>query len=56
LQQRIPGINAVDATKSKYDRAYAASHELNSGSWYLPHPQVASWMNELLLEVSSFPN
>jgi len=51
----VAGINAVEATKSKYDRAYAASDELNAGNWYLPHPQVASWVNEFLFELSSFP-
>jgi predicted phage terminase large subunit-like protein len=55
LQQRIPGINAVDATRSKWDRAYATSDELNAGNWYLPHPQVAPWVNDFLFEASSFP-
>jgi predicted phage terminase large subunit-like protein len=55
LTQRVTGINAVDATKSKYDRAYAASDELNAGNWYLPHPQIASWVNDFLFEASSFP-
>jgi len=45
----------VDATKSKYDRAYAASGELNAGNWFLPHPHVAPWVNEFLFETSSFP-
>jgi len=41
-------VNRVDPVKSKYDRAYAASDELNAGNWYLPHPQVAPWVNEFL--------
>jgi predicted phage terminase large subunit-like protein len=55
LQQRVAGVNAVDATKSKWDRAYAASDELNAGNWYLPHPQISPWVNEFLFELSSFP-
>jgi predicted phage terminase large subunit-like protein len=55
LSQRVAGINAVDATKSKYDRAYAASDELNARNWFLPHPQIAPWVNEFLFELSSFP-
>jgi predicted phage terminase large subunit-like protein len=55
LAQKIPGINRVDPVKSKYDRAYAASDELNAGNWYLPHPQAAPWVNESLFELSSFP-
>jgi phage terminase large subunit-like protein len=34
---------------------YAASDELNAGNWYLPHPQLAPWVNEFLFELSSFP-
>jgi predicted phage terminase large subunit-like protein len=45
----------VSSTKSKYDRAYAASDELNAGNWYLPHPQLASWVDEFLFELSGFP-
>jgi hypothetical protein len=37
------------------DRAYAASDELNAANWFLPHPQIASWTNEFLFELSSFP-
>jgi predicted phage terminase large subunit-like protein len=55
LQQRIAGIVAVSQTKSKWDRAFAASDELYAGNWYLPHPQVAPWVDEFLFEVSSFP-
>jgi len=32
-----------------------ASDELNAGNWFLRHPQVASWVNEFLFELSSFP-
>ena len=55
LAQKVAGINRVNPVKSKYDRAYAASDELNAGNWYLPHPQVAPWVNEFLFELSSFP-
>jgi phage terminase large subunit-like protein len=41
--------------KSRWDRANAASDELDAGNWYLPHPQVAPWVNEFLFELSSLP-
>jgi predicted phage terminase large subunit-like protein len=48
-------VNAVTATKSKWDRAMAASDSLNAGDWYLPHPSLAAWVGEFLLECSGFP-
>jgi hypothetical protein len=53
LAQRISGINRVNP--AKYDRAFAASGELNTVNCHLPHLQVASWVNEFLFELSSFP-
>jgi phage terminase large subunit-like protein len=41
LGQRLPGINKVNATKSKYDRAMSASDELNANNWFVPHPSLA---------------
>ena len=55
LAKKVAGINKVNPVKSKYDRAYAASDELNATNWYLPHPQAAPWVNEFLFELSSFP-
>ena len=47
--------NKVSPSKSKYDRAFASSDELNAGNWYLPHPQIATWVESFLFELSSFP-
>ena len=55
MRCRIPGIDKVSPSKSKYDRAFAASDELNSGCWYLPHPQIAPWVDQFLFELSAFP-
>jgi predicted phage terminase large subunit-like protein len=55
LERQIPGINKVSPSKSKYDRAFASSDELNAGNWYLPHPQLASWVDAFLFELSAFP-
>ena len=32
----------------------ASSDELNAGNWYLPHPQIASWTDQFLFELSAF--
>ena len=55
LERHIPGINKVRPSKSKYDRAFASSDELNAGNWYLPHPQIAPWTDQFLFELSAFP-
>jgi len=55
LENQMPGLNTVTPQGDKYSRAMAASSELAAGNWYLPHPQIASWTDEFLLELSSFP-
>jgi predicted phage terminase large subunit-like protein len=55
LETRIAGINRVNPVRSKDDRVWAAAAQFNGGDWYLPHPQIASWVDEFLFEASSFP-
>ena len=39
----------------KISRAAAASPQLESGNWYLPHPLLAPWVEEFIGECASFP-
>ena len=36
-------------------RAAAASPQLESGNWYLPHPMLAPWVEEFVGECAAFP-
>ena len=33
----------------------SSSDELAAGNWYLPHPQLAPWVEAFLFEPSAFP-
>lgn len=33
LSQQIPSTNKLSPSKSKYDRGFASSDELNTGNW-----------------------
>jgi phage terminase large subunit-like protein len=33
----------------------AASPQLESGNWYLPHPLLAAWVEEFIGECAAFP-
>src|SRR5439155_20429012 len=39
----------------KVSRAAAASPQLESGNWYLPHPTVAPWVEQFIGECAAFP-
>ena len=55
LSQQVPGINKVSPPKSKYDRAFASSDELNADNWHLAYPQLAPLVDAFLFELSAFP-
>ena len=38
----------------KISRAAAASPRLESGNWYLPHPQLAPWVDGFINECAAF--
>lgn len=63
LHDEIPGLVAVNPEGGKTARASAASVELESGNWFLPHPVIASWVGHpenplesgFLAEATLFP-
>jgi predicted phage terminase large subunit-like protein len=55
LEEEIPSILPIPATGSKEARAEAASPQAEAGNIYLPHPQEASWVDEFLHEITTFP-
>lgn len=44
LHNEIAGLVEVNPHGGKVSRAAAASVELDSGNWYLPHPMIAPWV------------
>ncbi len=55
LRHEISGFVEVNPQGGKYSRAAAASPQLESGNWYLPHPSVAPWVEAFIGECAAFP-
>lgn len=64
LHDELPGLVAVNPEGGKVARASAASVDLESGNWYIPHPMIAAWVGDpsdptskdgFLNEVATFP-
>jgi predicted phage terminase large subunit-like protein len=56
LRHEIGGFVEVNPEGGKESRAAAASPQLESGNWYLPHPMLKSWMEGFIAECAAFPN
>ncbi len=55
LSHQIAGFVEVNPEGGKISRAAAASPQLESGNWYLPHPQLAPWVDGFITECAAFP-
>lgn len=55
LRHEIAGFVEVNPEGGNVSRAAAASPQLESGNWYLPHPMLASWVEEFIGECAAFP-
>lgn len=59
LRREIQGLLLVKTSEiggSKIGRVNAIAPAVESGNIYLPHPQIAVWTNELILQAARFPN
>jgi phage terminase large subunit-like protein len=55
LRHEIAGFVEVNPEGGKIGRAAAASPQLESGNWYLPHPLLAPWVEQFIGECAAFP-
>lgn len=55
LRNEIPGIIATSVEGSKEARAASSTARVEAGNWYLPHPQIAPWVNDFIKELAAFP-
>ena len=55
LRHEIRGFVEVNPEGGKVSRAAAASPQLESGNWYLPHPMLAPWVEGFIGECAAFP-
>ena len=56
MKNEITGLIEVEPEGGKIARAYAVSAEIESGNYYLPHPSLFPWVNQMLDELTMFPN
>lgn len=56
LRGEISGLIAVNPQGDKVARAHAVSPETEAGNVYLPHPQIAPWVNDFIERFATFPN
>ena len=55
LRREISGLVEVNPEGGKVSRAAAASPQLESANWHLPHPLLAPWVEEFIGECAAFP-
>jgi predicted phage terminase large subunit-like protein len=56
LHGEVPGLVKVPVQGDKQHRARSVSAYVESGNVYLPHPAMFPWVDELVEELSAFPN
>jgi predicted phage terminase large subunit-like protein len=55
LREKISGLIPVNPMGDKVTRAKAVSPQMEAGNIYLPHPQIAPWVNDLIERFANFP-
>lgn len=56
LRNKVPGLVPVTPEGDKVSRAHAVTHLCEAGNVWLPHPQIAPWVDAFLHELVTFPN
>lgn len=56
LKRKMSGIIPINPKGSKVERLHAVTPYFESGNVYIPHPTIASWVNDFVEELVSFPN
>jgi predicted phage terminase large subunit-like protein len=56
LRSTVPGLIPITPKDSKYARASAVAPFVESGNVHLPDPALAPWIDDYVVEHSSFPN
>ena len=54
LRHEISVFVEVNPEEGKVSRAAAASPQLESGNWYLPHPLLVRWVESFIGECAAF--
>lgn len=55
LKASVPGIIPIEPDGSKLARAHAVTSYWEAGNVWLPHPDIAPWVKDLVSELTAFP-
>lgn len=55
LKASVPGIIPIEPDGSKLARAHAVTSYWEAGNVWLPHPDIAPWVKDLVAELTTFP-
>jgi predicted phage terminase large subunit-like protein len=55
LRKHVPGLIPVEPDGSKLARAHAVTAYWEAGNVWLPHPDIAPWVKDLVAELTTFP-
>lgn len=55
LKASVPGIIPIEPDGSKLARAHAVTSYWEAGNVWLPHPDIAPWVKDLIAELTAFP-
>jgi len=55
LKAKVPGLIPIEPDGSKLARAHAVTSYWEAGNVWLPHPDIAPWIKDLLSELTAFP-
>jgi len=55
LKAKVPGLIPIEPDGSKLARAHAVTSYWEAGNVWLPHPDFAPWVKDLLSELTAFP-
>lgn len=56
LRREIPGIVPHPGNDDKIARAHAQAYVVEGGNFYVPHPQIAPWVEAFINELCVYPN
>lgn len=55
LKGIVSGLIPVEPDGSKLARAHAVTHVWEAGNVWIPHPELAPWVKDLVAELTAFP-
>jgi len=56
IKNEVKNVIAINPTESKEERAESVAPMFQARRVFLPHPSIAPWVNDFVIELKNFPN